>query len=404
MSGKGGPLPWFRLRRVRMHLVLLTGLLLAPATVPSRAEAQAAIGDGTGGLVGQVTDANGEPLTGVLVAAAEQALTTGAEGRFEFDSLADGFHDVHLLHPEHGMDWVKVAVGAGLITRLTIEYRADGRPAVRVTGVTVGTLASAAHGEEGDPGGKSSTSRIVGRVLDRTTNRPVASAQVWLSGAGRRTTTSDRGRFTLHSVPGGTQTLRIRHLGYGQREAEVRVPARRTVEVEVELAPEPVEVEPLKVAVDVRSPRLERAGYYDRKRMASMAGFGHFLDGEALRGRGGKVSQILSSVSTLNASGQTTVYLPGEEETQLVEGLVYFPRHRQLRLGQCFPAVYLDGHKVIGSGDAASYVARLGPRGLNSLVLPSEVAGIEVYNGAAGTVGEFQASDSRCGVVVIWTR
>ena len=54
-------------------------------------------------------------------------------------------------------------------------------------------------------------------------------------------------------------------------------------------------------------------------------------------------------------------------------------------------AVYLDN-------------APVGTSALDSLVLPIEVAGVEVYRGAASLPGEFGGSDSRCGVVVVWTK
>lgn len=37
-------------------------------------------------------------------------------------------------------------------------------------------------------------------------------------------------------------------------------------------------------------------------------------------------------------------------------------------------------------------------------VKPVEIVGVEVYRGAASLPGEFSGSDSRCGVVAIWTK
>jgi hypothetical protein len=37
------------------------------------------------------------------------------------------------------------------------------------------------------------------------------------------------------------------------------------------------------------------------------------------------------------------------------------------------------------------------------LVLPHEVAGIEVYRGPSEIPAEYQGADARCGAIVIWT-
>ena len=56
----------------------------------------------------------------------------------------------------------------------------------------------------------------------------------------------------------------------------------------------------------------------------------------------------------------------------------------------CYPQYYLDGN------ESSSYFARLTP--------PQDVKGVEIYRGSSETPGEFQGSNSGCGVIAIWTK
>ena len=64
--------------------------------------------------------------------------------------------------------------------------------------------------------------------------------------------------------------------------------------------------------------------------------------------------------------------------------------------------VFLDGSLVIQGSDARW--DNEPPESINDYVLPSEIAGIEVYRGAASLPAEFSGYDARCGAVVIWTK
>ncbi|WP_423924508.1 carboxypeptidase regulatory-like domain-containing protein [Candidatus Palauibacter sp.] len=70
----------------------------------------------------------------------------------------------------------------------------------------------------------------------------------------------------------------------------------------------------------------------------------------------------------------------------------------------------LDGNIAIrGSKERWSLTSGVTPdaqlrESINDLVLPTEIAGIEVYTGAAALPAEFGGHDARCGAVVIWTK
>lgn len=168
---------------------------------------------------------------------------------------------------------------------------------------------------------------------------------------------------------------------------------------------DPVDVEPLRVRVDGGSPALRRAGFYRRRRRARRGGSAHFLDAAEIDARGGRLSSVLASVPGLQIKnlGAEGLRPSALARRRLGPGsVVFFPRHRRMS-GPCLPAVYLDGRRVTRSGPARDVVEKLGPRGINSLVSPSSVAGLEVYRSSAAAVGRFEVRDARCGAIVLWT-
>jgi hypothetical protein len=112
---------------------------------------------------------------------------------------------------------------------------------------------------------------VSGQVLD-TIAMPVADAQVSVEGAAPVTTTNARGEFVLDSLPGGTQALVVRRVGFA--------PARTIIDLTVG-APAPrlalrleravPRLEP--VVVTAQAEALSRVGFEDRQKR----GMGKFL-------------------------------------------------------------------------------------------------------------------------------
>ena len=207
--------------------------------------------------------------------------------------------------------------------------------------------------------------RLIGRLVDRETGRPVATGAVSVVGRPAEAVSDRQGLFRLTGVPAGRHELRVRRLGYAPLRHAVDVTGGSTTELEVGLVREPVELEPLVVST-TRSRRLEIKGFYERKHWGELLGLGTFYTAEDIKRRNPlRISQMI-------------------EELPSIRGGLYNAR------AGCKLAVYLDNAPVGSSVD--------------SYVLPIEVSGVEVYRGAASLPAEFGGSDARCGVAVIWTK
>ena len=212
----------------------------------------------------------------------------------------------------------------------------------------------------------SSPGRLLGRVYDAMTDDPVATAAVSVVGRPGVAESNRQGQFVLNAIPRGEHQLEVRRLGYALLRHPIVMSPGITTEVEVGLVPEPVEMEPL-VAVAERSRRLEIKGYYERKHWGELLGLGQFFSEDYIeRWRPTRMTQFIA------------------DHTMLGSGLIN-------RRSGCAVNVFVDGMKVA-------------VRDVDSVVLPIEVGGVEVYRGPASFPGRFAGSDFRCGAVAIWTK
>ncbi len=225
--------------------------------------------------------------------------------------------------------------------------------------------------------------RIVGRVLDGATEDPVATAAVSVVGRPQEAQSDRQGRFALSGVPAGEHSIEVRRIGYASLRYPVTVIRGLTTELEIGLVPSPVEMEPL-VATATRPRRLEIKGFYERKYFGELLSGGTFFTVEDIdRRRPLRISHMLADAPGIRlqcpGSGRRGCWV---ESSRAAAG--FTP-------GGCELKGYLDGSPI-------------SVRDLDTIVLPVEVAGIEVYQGAGELPPEFGGYDARCGAVVIWTK
>ena len=188
----------------------------------------------------------------------------------------------------------------------------------------------------------------------------------------------------------------------------MRVTQGITTEVEIDLTPDPVELEPL-VATTSRPRRLEMKGFYERKYWAELSGGGTFIAAADLERRNPlRITHMIAEAPGVKLGGCT---LRGHSCK------LYSTRSGVgTSSGGCEMTVYLDGHPVVqGSSrfrtsastrtySAASLGFRVDGGSLNDFVMPAEIAGVEVYKGLASLPAEFGGHANRCGGVLVWTK
>ncbi|MGH7501654.1 MAG: carboxypeptidase-like regulatory domain-containing protein [Longimicrobiales bacterium] len=237
-----------------------------------------------------------------------------------------------------------------------------------------------------------SGARIVGRVVDNESKRPVVGALIGVNGVESRASTDERGSFRVDHVPAGSRAMTIEMIGYATRTESIAVRAGATHEIEVLLSRQAIELTPIEVSV--RSGFLEARGFYERERSSS----GNFIDRNEIETRR---PQLLTDLLR-NVPG-TRIHLldPGRRHVRFNRGnaeVLAFSQDQQGLLPGCEPDVYVDGQQ---RRDRIPNNPREHKLDDFDVVSPDEVEGIEVYKGATGPM---QYQSSSCGVILIWTR
>jgi hypothetical protein len=225
--------------------------------------------------------------------------------------------------------------------------------------------------------------RIVGRVRDVERDRPVANALVSIPSRGLQGITDNAGVFALADLPSGAHTLQIQGLGYRTLTHEIRVPQAATVQVDVAVVPDPIELEPIVTTV-VRYRVPESRGFYERKDWSDRTGLGAFMTREDIRRMNPqRITHVLAQLPGIRldcSGGVNQCYARMRGSSPTCTG----------------PNVYVDGVRVLRDNQRT-------PEPIDMVVLPVEVVGIEVYGGPSEVPGEFMGADAQCGAILFWT-
>jgi hypothetical protein len=235
------------------------------------------------------------------------------------------------------------------------------------------------------------TARIVGRVIDQESHRPISGAAIIIDGQGRAVT-DEAGWFTLNAVAAGEQQLRVDMIGYGSRTESVNLRTGVTHELEITLAREAIELAPIDVSI--RSEFLEARGFYERERDG---GGTHISRSDIERRRSRTLTDILREVPSVRLYDIE----PGRRHVRLNRGAAvdvpaFDPREKFVFAG-CEPDLYIDGQlfrERIPRDATEQKVTSW------DVVATEQIEGIEVYAGANAPT-QYQ---NPCGVVLVWTR
>lgn len=214
---------------------------------------------------------------------------------------------------------------------------------------------------------------VFGTALNRLTGEPVTGAAIVLSqedtpGTPWTGRSDASGRFRTPPLPLGRYDLVVTSDGYAALEGSLGLDGSGTVDVRVQIVPVDFALEPV-IAVATRRTRLEQVGFYERLRF----GDGHYITREELDHHAPThLSDVLRGIPGVRV-------LPG----------IARPNQVLLR-GNCVPRVVLDGLLLSG------------PVEVDSLLPTIDVAGVEVYHGAAAPI--LYTGETTCGVIMLWSR
>ena len=159
-----------------------------------------------GTLTGKVTDANGDPVSGVNVSYAGGSTTTDGNGEYTLTDINPG--EILLTFSKSGLATVKKTqpVGGGATVTLNLKMTPPGT--------------------------------ITGKVTNSENGQGIGGAIVTYVG-GSATTAND-GTYTISNVPSGDQTLSASAIGYNSSaDQAVVVPANASTTVDIPLVPKP---------------------------------------------------------------------------------------------------------------------------------------------------------------------
>jgi hypothetical protein len=229
---------------------------------------------------------------------------------------------------------------------------------------------------------------VTGRVTESGSNQAVVAAVVRVAGSVRRTLTDSAGEFRLAELPSGALTLYVRAIGYHPIVVDVLLEPGDSVRLGAEvlaLRPSPIELPGVVITSDsVQRAALTLAGFYERRGR----GFGVFFEqSEFSRWHPRALSDVLRHVP-----GVHIVSNPNYGHTAPRVDL----RPYLLELRGCRTILFfLNGANLGNSGDPQF--------DLDLLILPQEVTGVEVYRGPSEIPLQFNATNSLCGVVLLWS-
>ena len=345
--------------RILRRCTLLSFLLGVPVSGLSPVSAQVVPDTSRVTISGTVVDRwSGRPIPNAVVRFAETDFQarTDAAGEFTLENLLRGSYflmvDAPGYRPQRG----------GLRVIRTGSLQIPMEPTGELQLLTAPPTTQGSH--------------LLGRVVEMESGKALEGAEVSLGGVQGTRITDKGGHFEFESAPSGRQTVSVSTLGRAPLTDTVEVLAGQTVEMEIRLAIQPVEVDPMVVIATPRDPYLEDMGYYRRRDQGYS---GQFVSRESIAERDPR------------SLGDILAVTPGIRVQYGAAGGFEVRLRRAIQLSQsggvgCIPAVYLDDVPV----DA----------GWLHTIPPDRVEALEIFTGANAPL----RYNDPCEVILVWTR
>jgi hypothetical protein len=260
-----------------------------------------------------------------------------------------------------------VLIGASSASAQVIEKRLPGgvRPDTAPAKVSLGTIA-----------GIVSDSNLV----------PLEGAEVNILRTNVRVHTLANGRFQILKVPAGHYMLITRRLGFRPVTAIVEVPPSDTLRLSYTLDRMPAGLDTVVITERRTSLRMME---FERRRQAAQ---GEFMSADDIAQRASIfIPDLFRAFKTVDISPVNAGQHGGFPE--------YIAMSRRgvgsimgSGAGACPMQIFVDGVAMPSAFDLALLPA------------PSDLAGVEVYAGAATAPLQYATNDTRCGLILIWTK
>jgi hypothetical protein len=229
--------------------------------------------------------------------------------------------------------------------------------------------------------------RLSGRVLDAR-GQPIVNAQAALWGSDRDVRTTETGTFVLDSLPGGTQTLEVKALGFAPVRRVVQLAEGRPATADVRLVTQAQVLSNVNVRGElVYSKRLAD---FDRRRRGAI--LGTFITPRDIENRPvTPLPSLLTEVPYMKVTLSGTNSTGGRSDIGQRGGPTVLMQAD--RAGEfCTPSLFVDGIPE-PNPDAFAF----------GRYRSDEIAAIEVYRKRRDRPLEF-SDQNECGAIVIWTR
>ena len=354
-----------------INSTLLVVTVLADARTLAGQDSASDVGRALLGVCGEVSATDGV-ITGTVLDQATDIPLPGATVMLTWGREGEQSPTTDVVLADEGGFFIFCSVPDGVEAEVSAEVMgvSDGPRTVTVEG---GVLAierfAIPLSDPATPG------YLTGQIVDRTTGRGIANAQVVVPDLALVTLTNEHGLYYLQEIPYGIYMLEVEHVAYTKRALPVRVAGGITQNLTIELAEQTIEIGGIEVTVESKRFYLAREGLISRMNL----GFGDFYT------RADIERLSTSSFAELVARGPgVRVYNNGTALT--IRGQV------------CVPLVFVDGMRW-------SLDDRLGLKDLSTF----DADAVEFYKGPAAIPAEFNYSTNaedqvNCGALVIWTR
>jgi len=228
------------------------------------------------------------------------------------------------------------------------------------------------------------TGTVAGEVTDARTMRPLAGAQIQVTGTNRGTLASQNGSFQIGSVPTGTHTIRVQMLGFRTEEREVEVEANETVTVNVELTQTALALD--EIVVTGQAGEAQRRSVANAVSTISAERLNELAPQSNVRGM---FSARAPGLTYLSNSGQAGA-----------GGRIRIRGSGSFVAGNQEPVIYIDGIRIQSGNLGGSSLVQ--PTNALDNLSPEDIESIEVIKGPAAST--LYGADAASGVIQIFTK